>query len=101
MLLTRSPYRPAPGLTAHVRADVRRLVASVLGLALALLAASGAATPARAQAPVGQGFTVTHSAFDSNGTLNDPAGPDRQAAAVLDELALWSRSLNGMRSATG
>jgi hypothetical protein len=40
-------------------------------------------------------------AFDSDGTLKDSAGPDRQAAAVLDELALWSRSLNGMRSATG
>ena len=42
-----------------------------------------------------------YSAFDSAGTLKDSAGPDRQAAAVLDELALWSRSLNGMRSATG
>ncbi len=40
-------------------------------------------------------------AFDATGRLTSPAGPDRQAAAVLDELAIRSRSLSHARAATG
>ena len=40
-------------------------------------------------------------AFDTDGTLENPAGPDHQAAAVLDELAMWTRSLNQLRAGTG
>jgi hypothetical protein len=40
-------------------------------------------------------------AFDIDGALTNPTGPDRQAAAVLDELAWWSRSLNHLRAAAG
>ena len=39
-------------------------------------------------------------AFDDHGLLKESAGPDRQAAAVLDEMALWSRSLQPLRAAT-
>jgi hypothetical protein len=39
-----------------------------------------------------------YQAFDSDGTLKNPTGPDRQAEAVLDEIAVWSRSLNTMRT---
>jgi len=42
-----------------------------------------------------------YTAFDNDGTLHDPMGPDRQAAAVLDELGLWSRQLNDMRANAG
>jgi hypothetical protein len=38
-------------------------------------------------------------AFDIDGALTNPTGPDRQAAAVLDELAWWSRSLSHLRAA--
>jgi NAD(P)H-dependent FMN reductase len=37
-------------------------------------------------------------AFGPDGTLTDPSGPDRQAAAVLDELARWSHSLSEPRA---
>lgn len=40
-----------------------------------------------------------YSAFDSGGALKDRTGPDRQAAAVLDELTQWSRSVNHMSTA--
>jgi NAD(P)H-dependent FMN reductase len=39
-----------------------------------------------------------YQAFDSDGSLKDPTGPDRSAAAVLDELALWSRLMRDMRT---
>jgi NAD(P)H-dependent FMN reductase len=39
--------------------------------------------------------------FNSDGALNDPTGPDRQAAAVLDELAWWARSLTQLRATAG
>lgn len=37
-------------------------------------------------------------AFDSDGALKDPARPDHQAAAVLDELARWSPLLLDLRT---
>ena len=40
-------------------------------------------------------------AFGNDGTLLEPSGPDRQAAAVLGELAVWSQQLNDMRAAIG
>lgn len=39
-------------------------------------------------------------AFESDGTLKDPTGPDRQAAALLDELALRAHTMAGMRTAS-
>ena len=36
-------------------------------------------------------------AFDSGGALKDPTKADRQAAAVLNEIALWTHSLNHLR----
>ncbi len=38
-------------------------------------------------------------AFTADGTLEDPVGPDRQAAAVLDELARWLPALETARAA--
>ncbi len=38
-------------------------------------------------------------AFTPDGTLKDPAGADRQAAAVLDELARWLPALQTARAA--
>lgn len=38
-------------------------------------------------------------AFDGDGVLTDAGMADRQAAAVLDELAHWSRSLHDVRAA--
>ena len=39
-----------------------------------------------------------YSAFDPTGALTDPSGPDRQAVAVLDELALWSPASTDLRT---
>ena len=40
-----------------------------------------------------------YAAFDPEGRLLAPDGPDRQARAVLDELARWSRQLTAARDA--
>jgi hypothetical protein len=37
-------------------------------------------------------------AFDSDGALKDPTKADRQAVAVLDVNALWTHSLNHLRT---
>ena len=39
-----------------------------------------------------------YAAFDPASRLKDSSGPDRQAAALLDEVALWSRSLGRLRT---
>jgi NAD(P)H-dependent FMN reductase len=40
-----------------------------------------------------------YAAFDQDGRLASPQGHDRQAAAVLDELARWSATLAAARGA--
>ena len=40
-------------------------------------------------------------AFNPDGALNNATGPDRQASAVLNEVASWSRSLSHLRAAAG
>jgi NAD(P)H-dependent FMN reductase len=50
--------------------------------------------PLRQQVSIANVYLV----FDTDGALTAPARPDRQAAAVLDEVALWTHSLNHLRT---
>lgn len=54
-------------------------------------------TPLRQQVAMAN----VYMAFDDAGVLKDSSGPDRQAAAVLDELEMWSRTLNDVRATAG
>jgi hypothetical protein len=53
--------------------------------------------------PLRQQVTIpnVYMAFDNDGALKDPTAPDRQAAAVLNEIAAWSHSISNMPIPTG